>query len=86
MSELSDTNIITKIAAGGLVMISTIVGFFFRRQLKRIDEIEKHTVKRPEYNSTINSLRQDIKDARKEFLEEHRETRSIIIKLLGEKK
>jgi len=90
MTDFSDTGLFSKVllwvTTGMGALITTIFGFLFKRQLNRIDELEKHSIKRPEYNGTIDSLRQDIKDAREEFRQEHRETRTTIIELLKSQK
>lgn len=56
-----------------------IMGFFGKRQLNRIDSLEKNTVDKKEYNGTISSIRTEIREG-------HKETQRLILDLYKNQK
>lgn len=65
--------------AGLITIIAGVFAWFGKRQINRIDAIEKSHVDRSEYNQTIQSLRDEIKTG-------HKETQSLIIDLYKNQK
>lgn len=81
--------ITAKIVLGaGISAISVLVGWIFKRQINRIDELEKNSVRKERLSQAltdiekdINLIRHEIEQGRAEFREEHQITRQLMVNL-----
>jgi len=70
----------------GVTMVS-IMTWFFKREVRALDELKKNAIRRPEFDNLradLHDLKTEVKDGRQEFRDEHAQTRDIVNKALIE--
>lgn len=71
---ITDQITTSTVLAGLAALLTTVFGWLGRRLINRVDSLEKNNVDRDEYNQTIQSLRDEIRNG-------HTETQRLIIDL-----
>lgn len=92
MGHLTDSTIITTVLTYGAyivgflgAMMATIMGWFFKREIRKLDNLQKTAIRRPEFDNLradLHDLKVEVKEGRQEFRNEHAQTRDLVNKAL----